>query len=93
MLFEENKNIWLFNKVLFSAVILVNLGGPGVLQGTILQVIEANEKDPERKKKVLEEIATMLQGLNVSSLDSKNRDLFTQKFTNFKTFLYTHCQY
>jgi hypothetical protein len=31
MLFEENKNIWLFNKVLFSVVILVNIGGPGVL--------------------------------------------------------------
>jgi hypothetical protein len=56
-------------------------------------VVEANEKDPERKKKVLDEIANMLQGLSVTSMDSKNRDLFTQKFTNFKTFLYSHCQY
>lgn len=27
LLFEENKNVWMFNKVLFSTVILVNLAG------------------------------------------------------------------
>lgn len=31
LLFEENKNVWMFNKVLFSSVVLVSLAGQGVL--------------------------------------------------------------
>lgn len=49
LLFEENKNIWLFNKVLLSCLVLVNLAGQGVLQSTILELVDANEKNPEHR--------------------------------------------
>jgi hypothetical protein len=58
----------------------------------VIQLVEANEKDAERRAKILEEISSMLQGLNLQSLDTKSRELFASKFTNFKSFLYAISQ-
>ena len=67
----------MFNKILLSTLVLVNLAGQSVLQQTIIELVDANERDPEGHKKVLDEIGIMLQGLSLTSLDTKNRDLFT----------------
>ena len=77
----------MFQRVLFSTVVLVNVQGMGALQKTIEKFLQEHEKDDRRRQRVMEEIGQMLQGLSLQSLDSKSRDAFTQKFTNFKSFL------
>ena len=59
VLFEDNRNMWIFQKVLHSTMIIVNQ--QGCLQMLITDLLNTNEPNEERRKAILEQIFSMLQ--------------------------------
>jgi hypothetical protein len=53
-----------------------------------MEIVNENEKNEERKQRMLTELGTMITGAPLSSLDSKSREMFSTRFNAFKGFLY-----
>lgn len=53
----------------------------------IYDMIVKEEKNEERKQKILKEIEKLLIGLN-PSLDTKSREAFNSRYSELKTFLF-----
>jgi len=53
VLFEDSRNVWIFQKVLFSTMIIANQQGCN-LQMLISQLMDTHEKDEQRKRVILE---------------------------------------
>jgi len=81
LLFEEPKNIWVFQKATHSSIILAQ----GQAQQLAFEVVML-EKNEERKQSLLKEVGTLLQG-TPQGLDTKSREGFQPVFSAFKTFL------
>lgn len=67
LLFEENKNIWVFQKVLHSTLVIVNQ--QGAIQQTVVDVLNEHEKNEERKQQILTQISEMISSLPLNNLD------------------------
>jgi len=98
LLFEDHKNVWIFQKCVHSTIVMCE---GGVQQGVqtsfniITEVIEQNELDFDRKGKLLKEVETFLgpngsgiNGFPSHGLDIKSRDEFQPLFNQLKHFLY-----
>lgn len=78
VLFEDNKNIWIFQKVLHSTIVIVNQ--QGCLQVLISDLMNQHEKSEERKQAILEQISKMITSVPLVKLDLKSKELFGQRF-------------
>jgi len=86
VLFEDNRNIWIFQKVMFSTMIIVNQ--QGCLQALITDLMNTHEPNEERRKAILEQVFNMLQQVPLTKVDVKSKELFGSKFNQLKTFIY-----
>lgn len=88
VLFEENRNIWIFQKWLYSTlVIIINLQGMEIVQKVVIDMLNNHEKNPDRKQKIMEQFTVLMQHTSFKSLDQKSKDAFSRKFSNLKTFV------
>jgi len=53
----------------------------------MFDVIVKEERNEERRQKILSEVEKLLTGVT-TSLDSRSREQFNSRFTNFKSFLF-----
>lgn len=74
VLFEDSRNIWIFQKVLHSTIVIVNQ--QGCLQELITDLMNKNEPNEERKKQVLEQIFSLVSQVPLTKLDLKSKEVF-----------------
>lgn len=86
LLFEDNKNVWIFQKCLHSTLVLCSTQGD--LQKRIMDVVIQHEKDEKRRLRIVAELSNMLRDCPLHSLEPKQRDVFSTKFNVFKSFIY-----
>jgi hypothetical protein len=97
LLFEDHKNVWIFNKLLHSTMIICELcepqeqKQPGVCQTSLKifeEVINTFETNNQRRTKMLLEVERLCTSNVPMSLDHRDRDAFTSIFSGLKNFLY-----
>lgn len=86
LIFNENKNIWIYQKAVHSQLVLCSLNES--LEQSMTELVSQSEPDEQRKIKILTHLSTLITESPLHSLDSKSRDAFGTKFNTFKTFLY-----
>jgi hypothetical protein len=52
-----------------------------------MDVVNAQEKDENRRERILSNLSTLLAGSPLESLEPKSRDSFSSKFNTFKSFI------
>ena len=94
MLFEDHKNVWVFQKCLHSTIVMCEGGAQkGVANSfeIIKDVINQNETNPARNAKLQSELVNFLgqngsgeNGFPSQGLDVKSRDEFQPIFNKLK---------
>ena len=98
LLFEDHKNVWIFQKAVHSTIVMCEGGSQEGVQ-TSFKIIQAvileNEADLLRREKLQKEVELFLgaggsasNGFPFQSLDIKSRDRFQAYFNQLKCFLY-----
>ncbi|CDW76789.1 importin-n-terminal domain-containing protein [Stylonychia lemnae] len=82
LLFEEHKNIWVYQKCFHSTIIMCEATAKPIIFETIMN----EEKSEDRKQKLGQEVEILFTGMS-PGLDSRARESFNPKFTALKTFL------
>lgn len=84
ILFEDHKNLWVYQKCLHSTVVMAD---PQNAQKIIFELIMKEEKSEERKQRMLTEVKKLFEGMT-ASLDARARENVSTKFTAFKSFIF-----
>ena len=84
IIFEDHKNLWVYQKCFHSTIVLAD---PQRASQVMYEVIVKEERNEERRQKILGEVEKLLTGLG-ASLDSRAREQFNARFTVFKQFLF-----
>ena len=98
LLFEDHKNVWIFQKCIHSTIVMCEGGAQSGVHNSfkiIMEVVNQHERNAERKAKIIKEVENFLgpngSGLNgfpSSGLETRNRDDFQPLFNQLKVFLY-----
>lgn len=90
LLFEDHKNVWVFQKCIHSSIVMCEGGASSGIMNSyniILDIVNTHETNKFRKLKISEEIdkfmgpnGSGLNGFPRSGLDSKSRDEFQPLF-------------
>lgn len=88
VLFEDNRNIWIFQKWLYSTlVIILKHQDSQVVSRTVITLLSAHESNEQRKTEIMNQFSTVLQETSFKSLDQKSKDAFSRKFQSLKSFV------
>ena len=79
--FQENRSLWIFQKTLHTTFAVVCLNGISPqLTEMVVDLVNAHEKDPTRKGKILEKVKNIIEDCPLDSLTIESRQTFAKKY-------------
>ena len=86
ILFEECLNSYIFQKVLFSTMVIVNQ--QGCLKALISNLLNTNEKNDVKRKAISEFFIEMLSQVQLQKIDQKSKEMFGAQFNKLRSLIY-----